>query len=140
MTMKNTCILHVEDDENDILLLRLAFKDAGIDNPLRHVTDGEEAIRYLAGIPPFGDRKEFPLPGLVLLDLKLPRKSGFEVLEWIREQPALKQVPVVVFCSWAGKSDVEQASKLGSDALILKPMDVHKYREFARRLKTLWLA
>ncbi len=79
------------------------------------------------------------MPGLVLLDLKLPRKSGFEVLEWIRDQPTLKKLQVIVFSSWAGKSDVEQAAQLGSDALILKPMDVHKYREFARRLKTLWL-
>ncbi len=137
--MKNSCILHVEDDENDILLLRLAFKEAGIDNPVRIVNDGEEAISYLAGLGPFADRKEYPLPGLVLLDLKLPRKSGFEVLEWIRDQPALKKLQVIVFSSWAAKSDVEQASHLGSDALILKPMDVHKYREFARRLKTLWL-
>ena len=137
--MRNKCILHVEDDENDVLLLRLALKEAGIENPIQIVTDGEEAIRYLAGIGPFRNRKEHPLPGLVLLDLKLPRKSGFEVLEWIREQPALKQMQVIVFSSWAGKADVEQASKLGSNAFILKPMDVHKYREFAKRLKTLWL-
>jgi CheY-like chemotaxis protein len=139
MSMKRNCILQVEDDENDILLMRLAFKDAGIDNPVHIVTDGEQAIRYLAGMGPFRDRKEYPLPSLVLLDLKLPRKSGFEVLEWIREQPAFKKLLVIVFSSWAAESDVEQASQLGSDALILKPMDIHKYREFARRLKSQWL-
>lgn len=133
-------ILQVEDNEDDVLLLRRAFKHASINNPIQVVSDGEQAIDYLAGTGPFANRKKYPLPGLVLLDLKLPGKSGLEVLEWIREQPALKTVPVVVFSSWANKSDVEHATHVGSDSYVLKPMDVDQYNEFAKRLKSSWLS
>ena len=100
MNNSNTCILQVEDNEDDILLLRLAFKHAGITNPVQVVTTGQQALDYLAAKNTYADRTTHPKPGLVLLDLKLPDKPGLEVLEWIREQPALKELPVVVLSSW----------------------------------------
>ena len=140
MNINNTCILQVEDNEDDILLLRLAFKRAGITNPVQIVTDGHKAMEYLAGNGPFADRVKYPKPGLVLLDLKLPDKPGLEVLEWIREQPALKKLPVIVFSSWASQADIQHASQIGSDSYVLKPMDMHQYEDFAKRLKSSWLS
>ena len=139
MNPSNTCILQVEDNEDDILLLRLAFSRAGITNPVQVVTDGLKAMDYLSGKGEYADGKKFPKPGLVLLDLKLPSKPGMEILEWIREQPGFKKVPVIVFSSWASQADLERASNIGSDSYFLKPMDIHQYQEFAKRLKNSWL-
>lgn len=139
MNMPDNCILQVEDNEDDILLLRLAFKHAGVSQRVEVVTDAQQAIDYLAGNEPFADRSKHPSPSLVLLDLKLPDKSGMEVLEWIREQPALKDLRVIIFSSWANKADVEHATYIGSDSFLLKPMDLHQYQDFAKRLKNSWL-
>lgn len=95
--MNSTCILQVEDEANEVFLLQRAFLQAGIANPVQVATDGEMAIEYLSGLGAFADRKKYPLPGLVLLDLKLPRRSGREVLQWIRSQPGLKKIIVIVF-------------------------------------------
>ena len=133
--MPQKCILHVEDDEDDVLLLSLAFKQAGITTPIQVVADGQQAIDYLARVGPFADREKYPRPSLVLLDLNLPRKNGLEVLDWIRDQPALKDLVVIVFSSWARKNDVEHASKVGAHSYVLKPMDIDQYRKFAKRLK-----
>src|SRR5205809_7595133 len=92
-------ILHVEDSEEDVFLLRYAFQRADIKTPVQVVEDGQEAIDYLAGIGKFADRNEFPLRCLVLLDLKLPHKIGLEVLEWIRQQPELKSLVVIILSS-----------------------------------------
>jgi CheY-like chemotaxis protein len=140
MNKNSTCILQVEDNEDDVLLLRLAFKHAGIVNPVQVVTDGDQAIKYLAGTGPFADRTKFPQPALVLLDLKLPGKPGLEVLEWMRDQDALKNLPVIVFSSWANPADVDHAAQIGSNSYVLKPMDMQQYQEFAKRLKNSWLS
>jgi CheY-like chemotaxis protein len=140
MNNSNTCILQVEDNEDDILLLRLAFKHAGVTNPVQVVTTGQQAMDYLAGKDSYADRTIHPKPGLVLLDLKLPDKPGLEVLEWIREQPELKELPVIVLSSWGSKADIDYASHVGSDSYVLKPMDVHQYQELAQRLKSTWLS
>ncbi len=137
--MPQKCILHVEDDENDVLLLNLAFKQAGITTPVQVVPDGQRAIDYLARVGPFSDRTKYPPPKLVVLDLNLPRKNGLEVLDWIRDQPALKDLVVIIFSSWARKGDVEHASKIGAHSYVLKPMDIDQYRRFAKRLKETWL-
>ena len=93
--MSNTILL-VEDEENDVFFLKHAFEEVGVLNPLRVAQDGQEALDYLSGRGEYADRERFPLPCLILLDLKLPRVMGFEVLQWIREQPALKTLIVVV--------------------------------------------
>ena len=85
MSVANTAILLAEDDLNDVLLVHRAFRKAELDNLVKVVRNGEKAIEYLAGEGPYADRTQYPVPSLMLLDLKLPRKSGFEVMEWLRQ-------------------------------------------------------
>jgi CheY-like chemotaxis protein len=137
--MNDTCILLVEDEVNDVLLFKIAFDHAGIALPLRVVTDGQMAIDYLSGAGAFADRNEFPTPCLVLLDLKLPRQSGFEVLKWIREQPAFRHIVVIILTSAEHEQDVAQAYDLGANSFVVKPMDVAQRNETIRLLKGWWL-
>src|SRR6266480_2789801 len=102
-------ILLAEDREDDIVILRKAFAQTDFPGSLFVVRDGDEAIAYLEGATPYGNRAEYPLPALLLLDLKMPRKSGFEVLAWIREQPGLKRLPVVVLSSSNQNPDINRA-------------------------------
>ena len=137
--MIGPCILLVEDEANDTLLLKIAFEEVGIALPLQAVADGQLAIDYLSGVGGFADRKQFPMPCLVLLDLKLPRKSGFEVLKWIREQPALRRIVVIVLTSAEYEQDVAKAYDLGANSYVVKPMDVAQRNETIRLLKGWWL-
>ncbi len=137
--MNRSCILHVEDEESDLLLLRLAFEQAGIALPLQVATDGQMAIDYLSGSGAWADRLKYPLPCLVLLDLKLPRKSGLEVLGWLRAQPLLRRIVVVVCTSAEHEHDIARAYELGANSYIVKPMDIAERNETARRLKAWWL-
>jgi CheY-like chemotaxis protein len=139
MSMSETCILQVEDDANEVLLLQHAFERAGITNPIRVATDGQKAIDYLSGTGPFGDRGRYPLPGLILLDLKLPRRSGREVLQWIRARPSFSVIVVIVFASSRYAGDVGLAYELGANSFIIKPADAFHYVELARLLKDYWL-
>ena len=136
---ENICILQVEDDENDVFLLRHAFKAAGIENTLRVARDGQEAIDYLGGQGEFADRERFPLPCLILLDLKLPRRTGLEVLEWLRRQSHLASLPVIIFSSSNHRSDIDQAYQLGTNAFITKPSGQDERIEFARAIRNFWL-
>ena len=137
--MSDACILHVEDEENDLLLLKLAFEDAGITLPVQVVTDGQMAIDYLGGAGLFADRAKFPLLSLVILDLKLPRKSGFEVLEWMRAQPLLRRMVVIICTSAEHEQDIARAYELGANSYVLKPMNIAERIETVRRLKAWWL-
>ena len=93
MSVRDDVILLAEDDPNDVLLIRSAFQRNHVANPVQVVRDGDEALAYLRGQAPFADRERHPLPVLMLMDLKMPRKSGLEVLEWVRQRPGLKQLP-----------------------------------------------
>src|ERR1051325_1772689 len=108
MTIRPT-ILVAEDSPEDVFLLQRAFQKAGIDAPLVFVKDGEEAINYLAGTNQFADRTTHPLPGLFLLDLKMPKLNGFDVLEWLQKQSGLRRLLVTVFTSSAAPKDVNRA-------------------------------
>lgn len=134
--MSNTCILHAEDEESDILFLRLAFQQAGITMAVHVATDGQMAIDYLRGAGLFADRVKYPLPCLILLDLKLPRKTGFEVLQWLRAQPLLRRIVVIVCTSAEHEHDIATAYELGANSYIVKPMGIAERNETARRLKT----
>jgi CheY-like chemotaxis protein len=139
LNSSNQTILLVEDDDNDAYLIGLAFKKAAIPNPLQRVQDGEEAINYLAGTGCYADRAIYPFPILTLLDLKLPRKSGFEVLSWIESQRHLSSTVVVVrSSSWIAR-DVDRAYQLGASAYLVKPLQMEELIESVRAIETFWL-
>ena len=137
--MSNTCILQVEDEAHDVFLLQRAFIQARIANPVQVATDGQMAIDYLGGLGKFADRGKYPLPGLILLDLKLPRRSGREVLEWIRAQPGLSRIVVIVFTTDQYVGDISLAYELGANSFIIKPASFSQYVEIARLLEGWWL-
>src|ERR1700749_1940284 len=89
-------VLLVEDDLNDIFLVKRAFKKVNLNNPLQIVTDGVEAVQYLIGEGKYADRKTYPLPDLIVMDLKMPRKTGLEVLEWMKKDNSLKRIPAII--------------------------------------------
>ena len=137
--MKTNLILIVEDDGNDVLLIRRAFKKAQTVNPLEVVTDGEEAINYLKGEGKYTDRNQYPLPILILLDLKLPLKSGFEVLEWLKKQEGLKRIPVVILTSSSESRDINQAYDLGANTYLVKPVYFKDLIEMFKTIDIYWL-
>ena len=136
---KERCILLAEDDENDVLFLQRAFRQAEITHPLQVTRDGQEAIDYLSGVEPWADREKFPLPVLMLVDLKMPRKNGMEVVEWIRQQTRFRSLPVIIFSSSVHPAEIEQAYKLGANAFVTKPSGSPERLEFARTVKGFWL-
>jgi CheY-like chemotaxis protein len=132
-------ILLAEDREDDIILVKKSFARAYISNPLQIVRDGEEAIAYLEGEGKFSNRAEYPLPDLVLLDLKMPRKDGLEVLKWIRQHPTLRGLPVVVLTSSDSMRDVNAAYQAGANSFLVKPMDFENFIEMSRFIGGFWL-
>ncbi|MDH4212119.1 MAG: response regulator [candidate division WOR-3 bacterium] len=136
MTANNHTILLVEDDHNDVLLIKRAFQKVKIANPIIVLNDGEQAISYLAGREPYIER---PLPVLILLDLKLPRKSGHEVLEWLRQQQTLKRLPVVVLTASSESSDINRAYDLGANSYLVKPVTFDALVEMVKTLNNYWM-
>ena len=122
-------ILHVEDDPNDVLLVQRAFKKSNITAAVHAVTDGDQAVGYLSGKGDYADRTANPMPHLVLLDLKMPRKSGLEVLAWIRSQNELKLLVVVVFTSSRHDEDVNKDYELGANSYLVKPVGFDSLKE-----------
>jgi len=115
-------VLLAEDSEDDVIIFRRTMSQAFIDFPLFVAKDGEETIAYLKGTGKFGNRSEFPVPDLLLLDLVMPEINGFEVLEWIRDQPGLGSLPVVVLTSSETIHDVKLANQLGAHSFLVKPI------------------
>src|SRR5215510_6532688 len=116
-------VLLVEDDLNDIFLVKRAFKRADIPNPLQVVTDGGEAIQYLIGEGKYSDRQTHPLPHLIVMDIKMPRKNGLEVLEWLKKDTLLRRIPVIIVSSSDMPADINRAYELGANAYMVKPVD-----------------
>jgi CheY-like chemotaxis protein len=132
-------ILLADDDDNDALLLEMAFAKAGVDQKLTRVKDGAELIQYLNGEGDYTDHARFPLPCLLLLDLKMPYKNGFEVLEWIREQPTHKHLIVAVLTASKAETDTRKAYHLGANSYLVKPTTMAGLETLARRVKEYWL-
>ena len=132
-------ILLAEDSETDILLTRRAFAKAKLLNPLHVVRDGVEAIAYLKGDGQYSNRDEYPLPDLLLLDLKMPHKNGLEVLDWIRQQPSLRALRVVVLTSSDQVRDVNMAYQLGANSYLVKPSRYEDLIVVLQQLKEYWL-
>jgi CheY-like chemotaxis protein len=133
-------ILYAEDEENDVFLLKLALADLRLPHTLKWVPDGEQAIDYLAGTGTFTDRLRYPLPALVLLDIKMPKTSGLEVLKWIRQQPQFKSLPVVMLTSSLRDEDIAMARQLGADAYLLKVSHPSKLVDLVKSLHDRWLS
>jgi|SRR5579872_1131058 len=132
-------ILMAEDDENDVFFMERAFKQANIVNPLNRAKDGEDAIAYLGGEGAYADRDKFPMPHLMLLDLKMPRKNGFEVISWVRQQPGLKRLPIVVLTSSKEDPDINRAYELGANTYLVKPVKFEGLVEMMKALNLYWL-
>jgi CheY-like chemotaxis protein len=136
--MGNEIILLVEDDANDVLLIQRAFNKAGLQSNLKTVRDGEQAIHYLAGEGVYADREKYPMPFLVLLDLKMPSVNGFEVLEWVRQQPAMKRLLIVVLTSSNLQADVDHAYELGANSYLVKPVEFDEMVHMIQRFEIYW--
>jgi CheY-like chemotaxis protein len=134
----NSTILLVEDDPGDVFRIQRAFRKANLVSSLAVVTDGEKAIQYLSGQDPYQDRDRSPLPVLVLLDLKLPRYSGFEVLSWLRTESNLKQLPVVVLTSSDYQLDIDRAYELGANSYLAKPPAPDALLEMVQTVGLYW--
>ena len=137
--LQHSAILLVEDDESDLLLLRRAFRNARIANPLVEVRDGQAAIQYLSGDGEFTDRTHYPLPFLILLDLRMPKLSGFEVLAWIRDQPELADLIIVVLTSSKVAIELMESYRLGVNSYVIKPEDPAKFAELIAEISNYWL-
>ena len=118
--MRTLNILHVEDDDNDAFFVERAVTSSRFQVCLRRVADGEDALDYLNGVGRYADRTQFPLPQIMLLDLKLPLRDGFEVLAWARQQPQFHDLPIVVLSSSSEPKDTARAEKLGATGYVVK--------------------
>ena len=139
MTITLASVLLVEDDPNDILLMERAVRKAGLSHAMKTARDGEQAVDYLSGEAAFADRGLHPLPALILLDLKLPKLSGFEVLKWLRGQPELRRIPVIVLTSSKEKHDIAHAYELGANAYLIKPAVFNDLVDLVKIIFSFWI-
>jgi CheY-like chemotaxis protein len=132
-------VLLVEDDLNDIFLVKRAFKMAHLRNPLQVVTDGQEAIHYLKGEMKYSDRTVFPLPKLIVMDIKMPRRSGFEVLDWVKGRKGiLRRIPIIIVSSSDNPADINRAYELGANAYMVKPVNFKKVEHLFESITQYW--
>jgi CheY-like chemotaxis protein len=131
-------ILIVEDTAADVTLMRRAFEKVRLANPLHVVTHGDAAVDYLAGEGMYADRQRFPLPVLILLDLKLPRRSGIEVLQWLRAQPGLQHIPVAVLTLSQQDQDVNAAYDIGVQSYLIKPVHLDGLLQLLKTTGLYW--
>lgn len=127
-------ILLVDDSANDLILVRTAFNKAGCNIALQEVHDGEQAIAYLQGEGSYCDRIKYPLPAIMLLDLNMPKMSGFDVLTWVRAQPVLKRLAIVILTASMRNEDVERAFDLGATSFLVKPSELETLAAMMRCL------
>jgi CheY-like chemotaxis protein len=132
-------LLVVEDEENDAFFLKRALEKAGLANRAHFVEDGQFAVDYLSGSGKFADRESYPLPGVVFLDLKLPRMHGLEVLKWLRAQAELPPMIVVVLTSSAVDSDMEKAYRLGANSYVVKPSQPQDLLRMVEAFRGWWM-
>ena len=128
----------MEDEENDVLFMQQAMQKAGVLNPIRVASNGQEAIDYFKGTGKFANREDFPLPCLVLLDLKLPHVMGLDVLKWIRQQSKVAAI-VIILTSSKEEADIATAYRLGANGYMVKPPDVNQLTDIAKSIKDFWL-
>jgi CheY-like chemotaxis protein len=132
-------VLLVEDDDNDVILIKRAFEKSRLLNPIHAVENGEEALAFLSGQGKFSDRDAFPFPALLLLDLKLPKKTGFEVIQAVRSNPDWKCLLIVVLSSSNLNPDINRAYELGANSYLVKPPDFDNLTAMLKQLQSYWL-
>lgn len=137
--MSDDTILLVEDNPDDQFLIMRAFKHSQLPYSIKMVSDGQAAIDYLSGTDVYADRNAHPLPAVILLDLKLPLRSGFEVLAWIKQQPELKRLPVVVLTSSKQSIDIQRAYDAGANSYLVKPVSLDGLIEMVNTISPYWL-
>jgi len=131
-------LLIVEDNEDDIFFMERIFKQMGARCDLKFVRDGVEAVDYLSGKGRFEDRVKNPLPTIILMDLKMPRMNGFEVLEWMQKQPEIKLIPTIVVTSSTMQEDVTRAYRAGANAVMNKPVDKDSLLQMLKTFHLYW--
>jgi len=136
---KNAHILLVEDNRMDIELTLDAFKEARLKNTIQVAQNGEEALDYLFGRGKYSDRETYPMPNLVLLDLKLPRVDGFEVLRQIKSAPILKRLPVVILTSSKEEGDRALSYDIGANSYLVKPVSFEGFLGVVRQIEGYWI-
>jgi CheY-like chemotaxis protein len=139
MTQKCRTILVAEDDAEDAFFLQRAFIQSGIQVRMDFVKDGQETISYLKGEDGFEDRHRFPFPGLLLLDLKMPKLDGFDVLRWLQTQSGLRRLPVTVLSSSQEPCDVNRAYDLGANSYFVKPAANDNLSDIVEKIRCYWL-
>jgi CheY-like chemotaxis protein len=131
-------ILLVEDEESDAALLCRGFEKTRVLNPIVHLRNGDEALAYLAGVGAYGDRRKFPLPALILLDLKLPGMTGLQILQWMRTQP-VRRIPVAVLTSDEDPATINAAYDLGANSYLVKPGDPEHIARMVQAIQRYWM-
>ncbi len=137
--MPTNTILLAEDEPNDVFLIKRAFQKAGFKSSVQVAEDGDVVVAYLSGQGQFSNREEYPLPVLMLLDLKLPRRSGLEVLMWLKQQPNLKRLPVIVLTSSSETSDINEAYDLGANSFLVKPVSFQTLVDMIKAIDLYWI-
>ena len=132
-------ILLVEDEASDAALLCRGFEQTKVLNPIVHLTSGDEALAYLAGVGPYSDRSKFPIPALILLDLKLPGMTGLQLLQWRRTQPAIRRVPVTVLTGDDDPATINAAYDLGANSYLVKPGDPAQIAGMVKTIQSYWM-
>ena len=132
-------ILIAEDDEDEALLLAHALKAIGVSNPVLMVDNGEHVIAYLKGEGQFADRETFPLPAVLITDLKMPAVGGFELLEWLRRNPRFAIIPTLVFSNSSEPQDIQRAYALGANAYLVKPPGMEQLEAMMRTTFDFWM-
>ena len=134
--MKHLTVLTVDDSEDDTLLFQRACRKIEVSFGLYTVNDGQRGIDYISGADAFANRQQYPLPDLLLLDLKMPKKNGFEVLEWVREQSVSKNLPVIIFTSSENDGDIQQAYEKGANWYVMKPVNYNDLLKIANTINS----
>jgi two-component system response regulator len=136
---KNGIVLIIDDNPDDILLILKGFERAGFDNKVVNLGDGEEALLYLKGLGKYSNRIKYPIPALILLDVKMPKVDGFSVLRWIRQHPEWQCLPVIILSTSFYGPEIIRAYELGANSFLTKPSDFHEYMAAIRNLARYWL-
>ncbi|MBF0291566.1 MAG: response regulator [Nitrospinae bacterium] len=139
MTEKAVRMLLVEDDPSHRLLIRKNLENHGVTNDINEVEDGQEALDYIYGVGEYADRKKYPMPDIVILDIKMPRVDGFGVLERLKSDPKMKRIPVIMLTTSSRDEEIAKGYEYGANAYVTKPLDFADFAKKLHDLKMFWV-